>query len=393
MLVYYFIVVYILLQTGVSILTEYSVRKSKMLKKPGKKSFCVRLCIYILLAIIPVLGAYLPNSSFKFLMMAIGNVWLGFFMYFTGLLLITVLITYIIVRVRKDDKKEIVGHALHISFILALAICVYGLIHAQNTKVVSYDVSVDKEVEGQKDLKVVLLGDLHLSVNSNLTMTKNMVKKINDTNPDLVVIAGDIFTSTYFGLKDPDKYANELSKIKTKYGVYVVCGNHDVEESLFGGFTISPVSEAFRVKEMEEFFDKAGFNVLYDESEELLDGKITLVGRIDGERAGDGTDERMSAAEVLKDVDKDKPVIVLQHEPMEFKELSENGADVALCGHTHAGQVFPGNLIVPFFNENAYGLKTIHGLETVVTAGVGYYGPPMRIGTDSEITVVNMKFK
>jgi predicted MPP superfamily phosphohydrolase len=64
-----------------------------------------------------------------------------------------------------------------------------------------------------------------------------------------------------------------------------------------------------------------------------------------------------------------------------------------LCGHTHKGQVFPGNLVVPFFNENAYGVKKLHGIDTIVTAGVGYYGPPIRVGTDSEVTVVNISFK
>ena len=72
--------------------------------------------------------------------------------------------------------------------------------------------------------------------------------------------------------------------------------------------------------------------------------------------------------------------------------LAEAGADVALCRHTHAGQVFPGNLIVPLFNENAWGYKKLHGLDTFVTASVGHYGPPMRVGTDSEITVIHLKF-
>jgi len=86
-------------------------------------------------------------------------------------------------------------------------------------------------------------------------------------------------------------------------------------------------------------------------------------------------------------------VVVLEHEPKEFEALKAAGADLALCGHTHAGQMFPGNLVIPFFNENAWGYKRVHGLDTVVTAGVGYYGPPLRVGTDSEITVVNLTFK
>ena len=65
---------------------------------------------------------------------------------------------------------------------------------------------------------------------------------------------------------------------------------------------------------------------------------------------------------------------------------------MVLCGHTHNGQLFPGNFVVPFFNENGYGVKNLYGMETVVTAGGGYYGPPMRIGTDSEVTLLNISF-
>ena len=80
-------------------------------------------------------------------------------------------------------------------------------------------------------------------------------------------------------------------------------------------------------------------------------------------------------------------------EALKRMELKKYGADLALCGHTHAGQIFPGNLIVPFFNENAYGYKEVGGLDTIVTSGVGYYGPPMRVGTDSEVAVVHLHFK
>ena len=208
---------------------------------------------------------------------------------------------------------------------------------------------------------------------------------------DVIVIAGDIFTSNYDGLKDPEKYSAAMSKMHAKYGVYAVCGNHDVDENLFGGFSVSPLSEAFRIPEMERFFDDSGFNVLYDESVELGDGLFTLVGRVDGEKAGDGTANRLSPQELLKDTDKTKPVIVLQHEPIEFEGLAESGANMVLCGHTHNGQIFPGNIVVPFFNENGYGVKDLYGTKTVVTAGVGYYGPPMRFGTDSEVTLINVK--
>lgn len=274
----------------------------------------------------------------------------------------------------------------------SLILLVYGMQHAQKTVVTTYDVNIDKPAGDLDDLKLILIGDLHLSVNSHLQMIRNMVDEINRQDADLVVVAGDVFTSSYGGLKHPEQYAAVLSEIKSRYGTYAVYGNHDVEEDLFGGFPISPISEAFRSRQMEQFFEDCRFTILYDETAPIADGAVLLTGRVDGEKAGDGTDVRKSSAEVLAGLDTKKPVIVLEHEPVEFAQLFENGADLTLCGHTHAGQVFPGNLIVPFFNENAYGYKVVSGLQTIVTSGIGYYGPPMRVGTDSEIAVVNIHF-
>ncbi|MEE3378272.1 MAG: metallophosphoesterase, partial [Lachnospiraceae bacterium] len=79
--------------------------------------------------------------------------------------------------------------------------------------------------------------------------------------------------------------------------------------------------------------------------------------------------------------------------PVDYKNLKSNGADLALSGHTHAGQIFPATLFTPFFNENNYGFKVVDDLQTVVTSGVGYYGPPLRVGCDSEIMVLNIHFK
>ena len=125
----------------------------------------------------------------------------------------------------------------------------------------------------------------------------------------------------------------------------------------------------------------------------LIDGFLQLAGRVDADKAGDGTSQRMTAAQLLEGIDPSGPVLVLEHEPREFSALKEAGADVVMCGHTHNGQLFPGNLIVPLFNENGWGYAPVNGLHTLVTAGVGYYGPPMRVGTDSEISVVHLTFQ
>ena len=388
-----FLVLYVIVQILVSVLTEYSIKNSRFFDRIGSKTRIIRIMIYAALAAVPVLGAFLPKSPFKYCCMAVGNVWLGFFMFYSAFVVILFPIIQIIIKHRKTDDKSLVGRAFQFAFLIAFAILVYGLIHAQQPKIVNYDVELANQAAKGEQVKIVLLGDLHLSVNSDIKATEKMVELVNSCNPDIVVIAGDIFTSNYEGLKDPEKYSGALSRMRAKYGVYAVCGNHDVDEDLIGGFSISPVSEAFRIPEMEQFFADSGLNILYDESIEIGDGLFTLTGRIDGEKAGDGTSNRMSPDLLLKDVDKSKPVVVLQHEPIEFKSLADSGANLILCGHTHNGQIFPGNLVVPLFNENGYGVKELHGATTVVTAGVGYYGPPMRVGTDSEVTVLNVTFK
>ena len=340
-----------------------------------------------LLALTPVAGAMLKDSPVKFALQAAGDVWMGFFLYYGCVLLVLLALSLAVKRARWRH-----GAALCLSLVIALAVWGYGIVHAQDTRVVHYDLALDKPAGQADHMRLVLLGDLHLSVNSRLETTKRMVALVNEQQPDAVVIAGDIFTSSYAGLSHPDAYAEALRGMRATYGVYAVYGNHDVEETLFGGFPISPISEAFRTAEMERFFDDSGFVTLADRVVTLGDA-VQLAGRIDGEKAGDGTTDRMSPEALLKDVDTALPVLVLEHEPKEFEALKAAGADVALCGHTHAGQMFPGNLVVPFFNENAWGYKRVHDLDTYVTAGVGYYGPPLRVGTDSEITVIDITFK
>ena len=387
-----FLLLYVLVQIGVSVLTEYVIQKNRFYKTIGKKTRILRIFIYGILAVIPVLGAFLPKSSFKYWCMGFGNLWLGFFMFYSAFVVFDTIIILGFSKMRKDKEWRALGQAFNVAFVLAVIISAYGLIHAQDPRIVNYEINIDKETKNTKELKVALIADLHLSVNSDVKLTRKMVEKVNSVNPDLVLIAGDIFTSNYGGLRNPGKYSDALSKMKARYGVYAVSGNHDVDENLFIGFAISPVSDAFRTSEMEQFFDDCGFKILYDENVEIADGEIVLSGRVDGEKAGDGTSNRMDAKALLSTVDQTKPVLVLEHEPVEFKALAENGADAVFCGHTHNGQIVPGNLIIPFFNENAYGLKKLYGIDTIVTAGVGYYGPPIRVGTDSEVTVVDITF-
>ena len=352
----------------------------------------VLMVLYSLAAILPVAGAILPDSAWKFRIQAAGDIWLGFYLYAGGLFFILLAVTGIWKGRLSAAARRMPAGLVLVCIAAGICMTAYGMIHARHTKVKRYEIHMDKEAGDHKDLKLVLIADLHLGVNSHLKTIEKMVGLINAEEPDAVLIAGDVFTSSYEALKSPEAYASALREIKATYGVYAVYGNHDVEEGLFGGFPITPISQAFRSGEMEAFFADSGLQVLYDETVLIADGTVQITGRIDGEKAGDGTALRKSPSEVLKGTDPEKPLIVLQHEPVQFPELKENGADLALCGHTHAGQLFPGNLIVPFFFKNTRGFRVVSGLDTIVTSGIGYYGPPMRVATDSEISVVHIHF-
>ncbi|MBR3052815.1 MAG: metallophosphoesterase [Firmicutes bacterium] len=386
------ITIYIAMFAVGALLTWSNVRGWRKSRGPARRSHAFWLIPYVVLSSLPLIGAFIPDSPVKNAVQAVGNIWLGFFVYYGGLLLIFTAVSGIagLIAGRKK-RRDLHGAVLCVSIAAALVLFVYGLYNAQQPKVVTYDIALDKPAEECSKMKVVLIADLHLGVNSSLPLMQKTAGMINDLEPDVVLVAGDIFNSSYSGVSRPEEYARAFAGIRAEHGVYAVYGNHDVEEGLLGGFSISPVSEAFRSPEMEEFFRKSGFRVLTDETA-VLPGGIQLVGRIDGDKAGDGTRDRMAPAELLAGVETDKPVIVLEHEPIEYEELAEAGADIILSGHTHNGQIFPGNLVVPFFNENPRGLKKLYGADTVVTSGVGYYGPPIRVGTISEITVVNISF-
>ena len=142
---------------------------------------------------------------------------------------------------------------------------------------------------------------------------------------------------------------------------------------------------------MEQFVRESGMTMLADEVR-LIDDSFYVIGRKDYENAGDGTARRKSLGELMAGIDTDKLVISLEHEPRFLRQNADAGVDVMLCGHTHDGQFFPLNVAIRTAWENTAGLKTVGRMTSVVTSGVGVYGPDMRIGTDADISVVDVPF-
>lgn len=349
---------------------------------------------YIIIILLPVAGTFWPDSSFKYNLMMVGNITLGFDLYYCGLLLLFTIFqgVYILIREKKflaKPPKEI--WTMNLAVAMAFVLPFFAMIHAQNPVVTYWHTDISDGQEA-REMRVVLIADLHMSVNSTPKLIEKTVTLANEQDPDLILIGGDFFTSNYDGLKHPELYIEELKKLSAKEGIYAVYGNHDVKENLFCGFAVAPVSEAYRLPEMDAFLDECGFTMLEDEITTIADGKIILVGRKDRDKAGDGTGKRKPVKELLEGIEPADKVFVLEHEPTDYDELDEEGADIVFSGHTHRGQIWPCNFFIGLFNQNGYGHKVINGIDTFVTQGVGYFGPPQRSATESEVMVIDIKY-
>jgi predicted MPP superfamily phosphohydrolase len=261
-----------------------------------------------------------------------------------------------------------------------------------NIKTIPYEINVKKQVSKISSLKIVLIADTHFGYNYGYRQAIRLVEKINAENPDLVCIAGDIFDNEYDALCFPDKIKNSLKAIHSTYGVYSCWGNHDLNEPILAGFTFKNAKEDYNDPRMKSFLQESEIHLLNDESV-LIDDAFYLIGRKDMSLSKKLNDKRLTPVQLTKDMDQSKPIIFIDHQPKELSEIAAAGADLDLCGHTHNGQIFPGNFMIHLFWDNACGYHKENNLHNIVTSGVGVWGPKMRVGTDSEICSITVNFQ
>ena len=363
---------------------------------------CRGIGLIYLFVVFSILIAFMaPASGFRRFMKLLSNYWLGVLVYTImtvgsadGLRL---LLKYPLKNLNFPGRALLFGNVGTavvgvVCAVIITTVSIYGMINAGNIQTTKYDISIDKKAGNLDSLNVVLIADLHLGYNIGCRHMEKMVEKINAQNPDLVVVAGDIFDNEYEALENPDRLAAILRGIQSKYGVYACYGNHDIQEKILAGFTFGGKEKKESSVKMDKFLEKAGITLLRDEYT-LIDNSFYLYGRPDYERPGRGIDERKSPQEITADMDLSLPVLVIDHEPRELQELADAGVDADLCGHTHDGQLFPGNLTIKLMWENACGYLKKDNMHSIVTSGVGLFGPNMRVGTKSEICDIMIHFK
>lgn len=358
------------------------------------------IVLFLFLSTAVIVSAFLPGgSALKAAYVRVGNFWYGMCLYAGLSLAVADLVRLTVMAVEKLRKKptglrtrraHVIAGALCIAIIAAVT--VGGTINARIIRVKSFDLAVAKTAGALGQLNIVLCADLHMGYNIGLSHIRQMVDKINAQHPDLVVFAGDIFDNDYDRLDDPDALLAEFQRIESKYGLYACYGNHDVKEIVVGGFAATPPMESKTSDpRMDGFLERAGVTLLRDEAV-LIDNSFYLYGRPDFRHPGRGIVQRKTPEQIAADLDRTKPIIVLDHEPYELGELARAGVDVDLSGHTHDGQLFPLTLAVDWMWENDCGYLNKDGMHSVVTAGVGLYGPNMRVGTAPDISVIHLTF-
>ena len=271
-------------------------------------------------------------------------------------------------------------YTVGISLLLCVILIVFGVLHARSIKTVNYNLTLKGS---GNDLKIALVSDLHIGQTVGEKWIGNIVEKSNVAQPDIVFIAGDVFDGNLDIVKNMQGVISKLKTFNAPLGVYAVLGNHDVDrQGLRGG----------RTERITQILKEADIVLLQDEVCEIRPG-LFLAGRKDARPIGMNA-ERKTALDLLSGIE--GTIIVLDHQPVQFPQLQNAGADLVLSGHTHNGQLFPATLITKRIYKKAgsvsYGYWQGETMQGLVTSGAGLWGPPLRVGTNSEIAVINLKF-
>jgi len=260
--------------------------------------------------------------------------------------------------------------------IVLLAVCaamIFGYINANNVIVNKVTIALDKKAGRLKNLKAVLISDIHLGFMVRGKQLRNIIDLTNAQNADIIFLCGDIFDA---GIEEFNQDA-ALSGFKSRYGTFAVMGNHEYFGNAEAG---------------AKHISENGITVLRDEAVFVADF-FYVAGRDDFSSWRKKGKKRASLAEIIKPLDRSRPIILMDHQPREFEEAVNAGVDLQLSGHTHAGQIWPMTLVIKAVWELPYGYMKKGGSSFFVTSGAGTWGPRLRIGARPEIVVMNIEFK
>jgi predicted MPP superfamily phosphohydrolase len=247
----------------------------------------------------------------------------------------------------------------------------YGMTQALGApQLLNVPVTLDKLQASLSGFRIAVVSDIHLGPLLGRSHTERIVRMINEQEADLVAIVGDLVDGTVAELGEA---AAPLRDLVSKHGSFFVTGNHEY----FSGH-----------EQWIAELDRLGVNPLRNEGLTVAGG-IELVGVNDviGKSYNDGPDfDRALAGR-----DKNNPLVLLAHQPVQVSDASSRGVDLQLSGHTHGGQMVPFNFVVPVQQPSVAGLSKVDDTWLYVSRGAGFWGPPVRVGAPPDITVIELK--
>ena len=280
-----------------------------------------------------------------------------------------------------SGKKRRIWNMLRCSGVLGaiiiLAAFCYGYVNMRHVVKKEYTVTTQKLKSGES-LKIAAITDLHLGTTMDASELKEWCERIESEEPDLLVLAGDIFDENT-EKEQMEQAAEILGQVPAAYGIYYVWGNHDPN-----WYTDKP---QYTLTELCEKLEQEGIRVLEDEVEYIAD-QVCLIGRRDASAA-----QWAGIEELTENVEPDKMRILLDHQPGALGENEQAGIDLQISGHTHAGQIWPTGQLMELLgiNEINYGYRKEGNLQVIVSSGMAGWGYPIRTGGHCEYVIVQVE--
>lgn len=328
-----------------------------------------------------ILEKYIPSFATDILV-SIGSYWLAAMIYFLLFILLFDLLrlvnhfvpffpSFII------NKFGVFKKYLAFSVVVIVSVTIFvGYINAIHPKIKTVNLKINKKIEGMSGLNVAVISDIHLGTIIGRERFSKIVDEINKLNPDLILIAGDLVDES-IGPVINDNIGKCVERLKSKYGIYAVTGNHEY----IGG-----------VEAATGYFSKHKINWIRD-SVVNIENKVLLVGRDDRTITRFTGKVRKPLSEIMRNIDYRLPIILMDHQPIGLDEAVANKVDLQLSGHTHHGQIWPFNYITEKIYEVSRGHKLKQNTHFYISSGVGTWGPPVRIGNTPEIVNIKLRFE
>lgn len=298
------------------------------------------------------------------------------------------LINFIIKRIAKKKYedgfhvwKKIYGSGA-IPILMTIVMILFGYWNLHHVVETQFTVYTQKDIR-EEGYRVVFIADVHFGVSLDYEQMLEKCEEISNTNPDIVVLGGDIVDNSTTS-KEMRSVFKALGTIESEYGVYYIYGNHDR--------TMSVLASDFTDEELVKAITENGITILQDDVVPINDD-LVLIGREDASRERN-EEGRMTVGELLKDVNQDAFLLMLDHQPNEYKENGKEGTDLILSGHTHGGQFFPLNWIYEIikFDDGVYGHYWINDdSQAIVTGGFADWNYPVKTAVPAEYLVVDIK--